>query len=150
DASDVVQQTLMEAWRGLDRLRARSERELAAWLRQILARQIFQALRDFQRDKRDVLREEALADCLDHSSACLGGWLADDASGPAAGAERRERAVQVAAALAELPEAQREAIELHYWEGQTVAEVAVHLGRSSAAVAGLLQRGLKALRHRLH
>jgi RNA polymerase sigma-70 factor (ECF subfamily) len=48
--------------------------------------------------------------------------------------------------MAGLPEAQREALVLHYWQGLTLAETAARLGRTPAAVAGLLQRGLKALR----
>jgi RNA polymerase sigma-70 factor, ECF subfamily len=48
-----------------------------------------------------------------------------------------------------LPEAQREALVLHYWQHMTLPALAEHLGRSSAAVAGLLQRGLKALRGKL-
>jgi RNA polymerase sigma-70 factor (ECF subfamily) len=47
--------------------------------------------------------------------------------------------------LTELPEAQREAIMLHHLQGRKLAEVAVVLGRSEAAVAGLLFRGLRTL-----
>ena len=43
-------------------------------------------------------------------------------------------------------EAQRQAVELHYLRGWTLPAVAEHLGRSRTAVAGLLQRGLIALR----
>ena len=46
----------------------------------------------------------------------------------------------------QLPDAQREAVILHYWQDWTVAAIAEHLGRSSAAVAGLLKRGLQQLR----
>jgi DNA-directed RNA polymerase specialized sigma24 family protein len=46
-----------------------------------------------------------------------------------------------------LPEAQREAIVLHYWQGCSLAEKeAQQLGRTPAAVAGLLHRGLRTLR----
>ena len=58
----------------------------------------------------------------------------------------RRVALRLAAALEALPEAQREALVLHYWQGLTLAEVAGRLGRTPPAVAGLLQRGLKALR----
>jgi RNA polymerase sigma-70 factor (ECF subfamily) len=52
-------------------------------------------------------------------------------------------------ALAALPENQRRAIELHHLEGLPLAEIAQQLGTTKAAVAGLLHRGLKALRARL-
>jgi RNA polymerase sigma-70 factor, ECF subfamily len=48
-----------------------------------------------------------------------------------------------------VPEAQREAVVLHYWQGMTLPEIAEHLRKSPAAVAGLLQRGLRALRGKM-
>ena len=57
--------------------------------------------------------------------------------------------MRVAAALEELPEGQREAVAMHYWEGLTLNEVAQEMGRTAAAVAGLLQRGLRTLRRQL-
>jgi RNA polymerase sigma-70 factor (ECF subfamily) len=56
----------------------------------------------------------------------------------------------LAEALARLPEAQREAVVLHYLQEQPLADVARQLGRSEAAVAGLLHRGLNKLRELLH
>ncbi len=49
-------------------------------------------------------------------------------------------------ALGKLPDSQREAVMLHYLHGLPLSEVARQLARSPAAVAGLLQRGLKGLR----
>jgi DNA-directed RNA polymerase specialized sigma24 family protein len=39
---------------------------------------------------------------------------------------------------------------LHYWQGWTLADIGAHLGRSVTAAAGLVQRGLKALRANFH
>jgi RNA polymerase sigma-70 factor, ECF subfamily len=149
DPSDLVQQALLEAYRSLEQFRGRSDAELAAWLRQILARQMAHALRDLTRARRDVNRERSLEAALAESSARLEAWLTAEQSSPAEQAERNEQAVRAAAALELLPEPQREALVLHYWEGQTLPQIAEHLGRSPAAVAGLLQRGLKALRSHL-
>jgi DNA-directed RNA polymerase specialized sigma24 family protein len=41
-------------------------------------------------------------------------------------------------------------VVLYYWHGAAVAEIAQELGRTPAAVAGLLKRGLKQLRQVLH
>jgi DNA-binding NarL/FixJ family response regulator len=41
---------------------------------------------------------------------------------------------------------QREALVRHYWQGQSLPEIARALDRTPAAVAGLLHRGLKKLR----
>src|SRR5262249_32116092 len=54
-----------------------------------------------------------------------------------------------AAALAELPEANREALVMHYCQNQPLAEIATKLDRTPAAVAGLLKRGLRELRGKL-
>jgi RNA polymerase sigma-70 factor, ECF subfamily len=149
DPSDLVQQTLMQAFASLAQFRGQSDAELVAWVRTILAHQLTRVEREFDRDKRDVARERSLEAALEQSSACLAAWLADDGPSPGEKAEQNEQAVRLAAALEQLPEAQREAIVLHYWQGWTSAQIAEHLGRSAAAVAGLLQRGLRDLRQRV-
>lgn len=149
DASDVVQQTLLEAHRDAGQFRGRTVGEQAAWLRQILARNLVNVLRDLRRDKRDVARERPLQAALDESAARLEVWLAAGGSSPSRQAERQERAVRVAQALAELPEGQREAVVLRHWHGCSLAEIAERLGCTTAAVTGLLHRGLRKLRHQL-
>jgi RNA polymerase sigma-70 factor (ECF subfamily) len=146
DASDVVQQTLLQACQALDGFRGGTEAELAAWLRRILARNLAHAARDLGRDKRDVARERSLEQVLGQSSNRLGMWLAADQSSPSESAQRKEQAVLLADALESLPEAQREALVLHYWQDWTLPDIGRHLGRTPAAVAGLVQRGLRQLR----
>jgi len=146
DPSDAVQQTLLQAYQALDQFRGQSEAEWAAWLRQILARNLAQALRDFGRAKRDQAREQSLQAAMDASSARLEAWLAADQSSPSQQAERGEQALRLAEALEQLPEAQREALVLQHWQGLSLAEIGAHLGRSPEAVAGLIKRGLKQLR----
>ena len=60
-----------------------------------------------------------------------------------------EQVLQLSAALDQLPEAQREALILRHFHGQSLAQIAQQLDRSHAAVAGLLKRGLHQLRERL-
>lgn len=146
DPSDVVQQTLLDAHQKRDHFGGRTEAEKAAWLRQILARNLVDALRAFGRAKRDVAREHSLEVALDQSSQRLEAWLAAEQSSPSQQAQRHERAVQLADALAKLPEAQREALVLQNWHGWSLAEIGRHMDRSPAAVAGLIKRGLKQLR----
>ena len=149
DASDVVQQTFLEAQKQLAQFRGRSEAELTAWLRQILAHNLADVLRALGRAKRDVSRERSLEVALEESSARLQSWLAAEQSSPSQKAQRKEQGVRLAAALAQLPEPQREALTLRHLEGWSLADIAQHLGRTQAAVVGLLQRGLKALRQLL-
>ncbi len=63
---------------------------------------------------------------------------------------RREAVQLVAQALAELPEAQREAILLRHFRGRSLAAIAAELRTTPAAVTGLLYRGLKTLRQRMN
>ncbi len=149
DPSDVVQQTLLEAHKDREQFRGQSEGERLAWLRQILARNLPNAIRDFTRAKRDVGREQALDGLLRDSSARLEAWLAAEQASPSAEAERHEEAARLAAALAELPELQREVLVLRHLHGWSLYDISVHVGRSAAAVAGLLHRGLVQLRERL-
>jgi RNA polymerase sigma-70 factor (ECF subfamily) len=146
DPSDVVQQTLLDAHRKQDQFRGRTEAERAAWLRQILARNLLDALRAFGRAKRDVAREHSLEAALDQSSQRLEAWLAAEQSSPSQRLQRHEQAVQLADALAELPPAQQEALVLQHWHGWSLAQIGQHMGRSPAAVAGLIKRGLQQLR----
>jgi RNA polymerase sigma-70 factor (ECF subfamily) len=149
DPSDVVQQALLQAHRSFDQFRGAADAELAAWLRRILARTLENAVRGLRRDKRDVGRERSLEAALDLSSARLEQWLASQGASPSEAADRNERLLRLAGALAALPEGQREAITLHYLQGLTLAEVAGQLGRTPPSVVGLVQRGLKQLRSRL-
>jgi RNA polymerase sigma-70 factor (ECF subfamily) len=149
-ASDVVQQTLLEAHRDFARFRGKSVAEQAAWLRQILAHNLANVVRDLRRARRDVAREQPLQAALDQSASRLEAWLAAEQSSPGQQAERHERAVRLAEALAALPENQREAVVLRHWHDCSLAEIAEQLGCTTAAVTGLLHRGLRNLRQLLH
>src|SRR5262249_20756646 len=119
---------------------------LAAWLRRLLAYNIADALRALHRGKRDVARERSLEAELTTSSIRLGNWLAAVGSSPSQRVMREEQRLRLADAMNQLPAAQREALLMHYVQGMALAVIATDLGRTPAAVAGLLQRGLKSLR----
>jgi len=149
DPSDLVQQTLLQAHEARDQFRGRTAAEQAAWLRQILARVLANAVRDLGRAKRDAGRERSLEAALEQSSARLEAWLAAEQSSPSETVERNEQLLRLAAALAQLPDDQREAVTLHHLQGWSLADLAKHLDRSEGAVAGLLHRGFKKLRQLL-
>ena len=82
----------------------------------------------------------------DLSSARLEAWLVTKEASPSQQAERNEQLLQLAEQLARLPELQREVLLLRHCQGWSLAEIGAHMGRSPAAVAGLLKRGLKQMR----
>lgn len=149
DASDIVQQTMLEAHEARGQFRGGSDGEWIAWLRQILVRNLSNALRDFGRAKRDVTREWSIQAAIDDSSSRLESWLAAEQSSPSQRAERSEQVLRLAEALAVLPADQRTVLELRHLQGRSLAEIARHIGRTPPAVAGLLHRGLKTMRERL-
>lgn len=145
DSSGLVQQTLLDAFAKRDQFRGSCEAELAGWLRQILKHNLADALRDQRRDKRDVRRERSLEDEIDASFSRTHEWLAAVQSSPSQRAAKQEDVLRLSEVISKLPEAQREAVVLHHLQGQSLADVAKQIGKSEAAVAGLLFRGLKTL-----
>jgi RNA polymerase sigma-70 factor (ECF subfamily) len=147
DPSDIVQQTLLQAHRKREQFRGRTEAEHAAWLRAILARALADAARRYG---QGVLgRERSLEIFLEESSRRLERWLEDSQPSPGHGLDRHEQLLRLADALARLPDDQRQAVELRHLQGASVSEIGQLMGRSTASVGGLLQRGLRGLRERL-
>jgi RNA polymerase sigma-70 factor (ECF subfamily) len=146
DPSDIVQQTLLKAHQNLAQFRGSGEAERAAWLRRILANTLADAAREFGGAKRDVALEQSLEATVQQSSARLEAFLGSAPSSPSTQAMRHEQLARLASALAELPEDQRRAVEMHYLQDCTVTEVAGYLQRTERAAAGLLRRGLQKLR----
>jgi RNA polymerase sigma-70 factor (ECF subfamily) len=149
DASDVVQQTLLEAHRQSGRFRGETPQQLLAWLRTLLAGTLADAFKALGRAKRDVTRERSLEAELDQSSERLVAWLAAEQSSPSEQANKNEQMVRLGDALVALPEAQRTALILRHCKGLSVADISEQIGRSPQAVAGLLKRGARQLRELL-
>lgn len=148
DPSDIVQQTMLEAYDQRERF-AGNDDQLAAWLRQILVNNVADAMRALARQCRDAKRERSLDAAVDDSFVKVHEWLAAEQTSPSEQAMRSEKLLSLADALEALPSAQREAIILHHIHGWTLARTAEHLRRGESAVAGLLHRGLKGLRQSL-
>ena len=150
DASDIVQQTLLQAVEKMDRFRGSTDAELAGWLRQIMINNLAMARRRFKAGARDIGRERSLDQMFLESSARLHVALAADASSPSGHVMHEEQLLRLADELERLSEDQRRAIELHHLMGYSVAETAELMNRQRAAIVGLLFRGLKRLRERFN
>ncbi len=149
DPSDLVQETLLKACQKKDQFRGHTDAELKAWLRKIMANTLVDAVRKHAKGIEKAGQEIALEDTLEKVGTRLEAWLAADQSSPSQTIERQERFSRLAAALAQLPEDQRTALELQHLQGCSVEAISQHMGRSKSAIGGLLRRGLKRLRELL-
>ena len=145
EASDLVQQTMLDAHAGRSQFRGTTDAQRAAWLRQILTRNLADAVRHRHRAKRDVSREVSLDGAIAESFARADSWLADPEPSPSQRVSTSEDLIRLADALTELPDAQRDAVIFRHLQGMSLAHVAKELGRSESATAGLIYRGLNRL-----
>ena len=156
DAEDLVQETLLAAWRGLASFEGRAS--LRGWLYRIATNRCLNALRGRGRRPQEVSRmveppeptRRAEPIWLEPYPDVLFEGIADVAPGPEARYETRE-AVGLAfvAALQHLTPRQRAALVLRDVLGFRTAEVAEMLDTGEVSVKGALQRARAALRARL-
>jgi RNA polymerase sigma-70 factor (ECF subfamily) len=147
DASDLVQETMLEAHKDFGAFRGTSERELVAWLRQVMASVLCGMLRKYLgTKKRDIRLEQALQESFGRSSLLLGHGFVDPHSSPSQQATRREQAVLLADALAKLPEDYREVLVLRNLRELSFPEISRKMNRSLDSVQKLWVRGLTRLR----
>jgi RNA polymerase sigma-70 factor (TIGR02960 family) len=156
DAEDLVQETLLAAWRGLEAFEGRSS--VRTWLYRIATNRCLNALRARSRRPKEV---QAMSDALEPTRRVDPIWLEpypdvllegipDHSPGPAARYEARE-SIELAfiAALQGLPPRQRAVLVLRDVLGFRNPEVAEMLDTGEASVKGALQRARATLRARL-
>jgi len=136
--SDLVQEAMLAAHCDFAKFRGSSERELLAWLRQILINCLHHAMEThLDAKRRDVRREisvEQVSAVLDRSVVQFVQVLADRGPSPSEPLRRRERAVALADQLAKLRAPYRDVIVLRNLQGLTFEEIADRMGRNAGAV----------------
>jgi len=145
DESDLVQQTLLSAFKNFKGFQGKNPGQFIAWLQTIHERNVVDVIRTHTAQKRDHTRESPLADGPELDQ----GKLPNRVETPSAQAMRIEAVVQLARALEGLPEDQYTAVRLRHLEGWPVERIAEKMDRSEEAVAGLVKRGMKKLKQRL-
>lgn len=150
DASDLVQQTLLEAHRGIGGFRGETEAEWLAWLRKILAHNATDFMRRYRGTaKRAIRREVPIQQIARSNSRHTGLEPAGRDETPSLAALRHERELAVAEAVARLPEDYREVIMLRNLQRLSFNEVAERMGRTRPAAQMLWLRALKRLESQL-
>ncbi len=128
DAQDVAQETFLRIWKQAGKWRAGPAR-FDTWIHRVALNLCYDRLR-----RR---REIVFADPPERL---------DEGPGPGRGLEAQDTGRRVAAALAALPDRQREAIVLCHYQELGNIEAAAVLGVSVEALESLLGRGRRTLR----
>ncbi len=145
DASDLVQQALMEAHRGFEQFQGNTEKEWLAWLRAIVRHNAADFVRRYRGTlKRRAQREVPLRDPAD---TCAAGAPEPAGREPTPSQEfaKLEDELRVSLALARLSPDHQEVIVLRNLERLPFAEVAERMGRSRPAVQMLWMRAVNKL-----
>ena len=145
DASDLVQETMLEAYRDFDRFQGGTEQEWLAWLKRILAHNAADFVRRYHGTaKREAGREVPFRD-PDDSLARGAPEPAADQPTPSQEFLQIDTELRVTAALAELPEDYQEVIVLRNLQRLPFNEVAERMNRTRPAVQMLWMRAIKKL-----
>jgi RNA polymerase sigma-70 factor (ECF subfamily) len=148
DASDLVQDTLLEAHRHIADFRGTTAAEFSAWLRRILDGVVANHARRYLGTKcRDARLEQGLPREFCAASGNGQGAVAADITSPSQQATNREAALRLSRALDSLPAHYREVIVLRHIEGRSCAEAAARMGRSVESIEKLWVRALARLRN---
>ena len=145
DASDVVQDTMLEASKRLADYLQQPAVPFYVWLRQIAADRLVDLhRRHIQAERRSVYREASLG--LSHTSAtCLADRLVTTSTGPLRRLIRAERVQRVRQALEGLADADREILTLRHLEQLKLAECAAVMSISLTASKKRYLRALEQL-----
>lgn len=140
DANDLVQETLLRAYRDLPKFTYRSPSSFMRWLSAIADHAIADAVRYAQRLRRQGKEVRF------RSASNPGGPEPADTLTPSRVLAQEERLQALLRKLDALPEQYREALLLAKIEGLTTEEISAHMGKPRQAVALLVFRALERLR----
>jgi RNA polymerase sigma-70 factor (ECF subfamily) len=149
DASDIVQDVLLEAHRRLSDYLRQPTMPFHLWLRHIAKDHMIDAHRRHrQAQRRSLDREQPIipAALADHSSIELAGQLLDGEPTPASAAIREELQKRLESAIAQLDEDDREVVLMRHAEQLSNQEVAALLGLTEAAASMRYLRAVRRLR----
>src|SRR5262249_49407708 len=144
---DVLQKAFRQAWQHIGGFRPRGPDAFYSWLVQIAQRELKSLIKAEKAAKRDFPRRAAGGPRQGSRSsvADLIELVAIHQKTPSRSAARREVAEALKRALDGLPDSYREVLDLRYFAGLSVAEVAAKTGRTRGAVMQCCQRALAKL-----
>ena len=145
DASDVVQQTLLEAHRDFERFAGASQQEWLGWLRRILCHNVADFVRSYRGTSKRAARREVPFRDPERTSAY--GAPEPQAPGPTPSQQflQADAELRLAAAIGQLPDDYQEVIMLRNLQRLPFNDVAERMQRSRPAVQMLWMRAVKRL-----
>lgn len=152
DASDVVQETFVEAAGKMDDYFQTPNCPFYPWLRQIALQRLSQLHRHHIHVQRRSIKREAQWNMglPDRSALLLADQLVADDTSPSGNMLREERRASVKNALGRLKEQDREVLVMHNLERMTLKETAAALGITAAAVQSRYRRAVERLHNLLN
>ena len=144
-ASDLVQETFVQAQRDLAGFTGTTEQELLAWLKAILNHRIGTQTRRYGTKKRDVEREIPFEEDVGPGQRALN----NGQHGPVNAVIDGDEQARLAAAIARLPEHLREVIEMRTWHHHSFPEIAARLEITSEAARKRWSRAVTRLQQEL-
>ncbi len=148
-ASDIVQETFLEAQRSFARFAGHSDAELRAWLRRLLLHRTAKLGRRFRATHKRRLAREVSLDAPAAPAAAANRLAAAAQPTPSAHLMAAERQDVLRRALDRLPDDYRTVMLLRYQQGMTFDEIGRDMRRSGDAVRMLWSRALERLKHEL-
>jgi RNA polymerase sigma-70 factor (ECF subfamily) len=146
DASDVVQQSFIEARSRLPHFLEQSSMPFSLWIRQITMQTLIDIhRRHFGVQKRDIRQEVSLQQA-DSSYAILADKLVSNMASPSSMADRREKLARVRDAIDGMDEIDREILVLRHFEEMSNKDIADLLGIGQPAASNRYLRALNRLR----
>lgn len=147
-ASDLVQETFLEAQRDFAGFRGASHAELRAWLRRLLLNNVANFARHYRgTGKRRLDREVGLPG--GNSSLAPGTGMPADTPTPSVRVMADEQERELNAAMARLPEDYRQILTLRYREEKSFEEIAALMGRTANAARKLWARAVEKLQEEM-
>jgi RNA polymerase sigma-70 factor (ECF subfamily) len=147
-ASDLVQETFLDAQRLIGRFAGTTEGAWAAWLRELLLNNLADFVRHYRATGKRRLSREVGQPAGD-SSMDRGGDLAAGTPSPSVTAMAAEQVVALECALHRLPADYREVLLLRYQGDLSFEDIGRQLGRSGNAARKLWLRALRKLEQEL-
>jgi len=149
-AEDVLQETMMEAFRSIRKFSPRGSIAFFAWLKTIARTRFFNLLEAQQAKKRGGDHKRLTnGPPADATAVSLLARIAGQDPTPSWIARRKEVLNSLTDAISMLDEPRRQIVDLRYRQGLAIEEIAVRLGRTEGAVKMSLNRAIRELREDL-